>query len=133
MAHSLEARVPYLDHRFLEFCARLPAAQLLRGRVHKHVLKAIALKYLPADIVHRGKHGFVLPLSDWLAGRLAPEVDAHVLGDGLASRGLFRDGVLERLVGEHRSGRRNHAQRLWALIVLERWFARHAPTWRLAS
>ena len=133
MAHSLEARVPYLDHRFLEFCARLPAAQKLRGRVHKHVLKAIALKYLPADIVHRGKHGFVLPLSDWLAGRLAPEVDAHVLGDGLASRGLFRDGVLERLVGEHRSGRRNHAQRLWALIVLERWFARHAPTWRLAS
>lgn len=133
MAHSLEARVPYLDHRFLEFCARLPPTQKIRGRTHKHLLKEIALRYLPPETVHRGKHGFVLPLSDWLAGRLAPEVDLHVLGDGLARRGLFRPGMLERLVREHRSGRRHHAQRLWALIVLERWFSRHAPEWRLAA
>ncbi len=133
MAHSLEARVPYLDHEFVQFAMRLDPAHKIRGTTHKHVLKRVAERYLPRAVAHRPKQGFVLPLSDWLAGRLAGEVDARVLGTGLARRGLFRPGALERLVAEHRGGRRHHAQRLWALIVLERWFLRHAPEWRLAA
>ncbi|MCC6870221.1 MAG: asparagine synthase (glutamine-hydrolyzing) [Burkholderiales bacterium] len=131
MTHSLEARVPYLDHRFVEFCARLAPTQKIRGRDHKHVLKRVALRYLPRDIVRRGKQGFVMPLSEWLAGRLAGEVDDHLGARGLDHRGLFRDGALGALLAEHRSGRRNHAGRVWALLILERWFRRYAPSWSL--
>ena len=129
MSHSLEARVPYLDHRFVEFCARLEPAQKIRGNSHKHLLKRVAERYLPAEIVHRGKQGFVMPLSEWLAGRLEGELDRHLGPQGLERRGIFAAGALPRLLGEHRRGRRNHAGRLWALLILERWFARYAPDW----
>ncbi len=131
MTHSLEARVPYLDHRFVEFCARLEPAQKIRGTTHKSLLKRVARRYLPAEIVERGKQGFVMPLTEWLAGRLHGELDEHLGEGGLARRGLFRDGVLARLRSEHRRGRRNHAGRLWALLILERWFRRYLPDWTL--
>ncbi len=131
MTHSLEARVPYLDHRFVEFCARLSPDLKIQGSTHKHVLKCVAERYLPHEIVHRGKQGFVMPLSEWLAGRLAGQLDEHLGDGGLARRGLFRDGALARLLHEHRRGRRNHAGRLWALLILERWFRRYAPSWTL--
>ncbi|MCC7326971.1 MAG: asparagine synthase (glutamine-hydrolyzing) [Burkholderiales bacterium] len=132
MTHSLEARVPYLDHRFVEFCARLMPEQKIRGSAHKHILKRVAERYLPPEIVHRGKQGFVMPLTEWLAGRLHGELDAHLGTGGLARRGLFRAGALPRLLAEHRSARRNHAGRLWALLILERWFRRYAPEWSMA-
>ncbi len=131
MTHSLEARVPYLDHRFVELCARLAPSQKIREREHKHVLKRVAERYLPPDIVRRGKQGFVMPLSEWLAGRLASEVDEHLGPRGLERRGLFRAGALAALLAEHRSGRRNHAGRVWALLILERWFRRYAPSWSM--
>jgi asparagine synthase (glutamine-hydrolysing) len=133
MAHALEARVPYLDHRLVEFCARLRANLKIRGRTHKFLLKRVAARYLPAAVVERGKQGFVMPLSEWLTGRLAGELETHLLGDGLARRGIFRASELHRLLREHRSGRRRHAGRLWALLILERWFRRHAPEWRMAA
>ena len=132
MTHSLEARVPYLDHRFVEFCARLDPALKIRGTTHKHILKRVAERYLPHEIVHRGKQGFVMPLTEWLAGRLHGELDEHLGAGGLARRGLFRDGALARLLTEHRRGQRNHAGRLWALLILERWFRRYAPSWSLS-
>ncbi len=131
MTHSLEARVPYLDHRLVEFCARLEPAQKIRGTTHKSLLKRVARRYLPADIIDRGKQGFVMPLTEWIAGRLQGELDDHLGDAGLARRGLFGDGVLARLLAEHRRGRRNHAGRLWALLILERWFRRYAPGWTL--
>ena len=131
MTHSLEARVPYLDHRFVEFCARLDPALKIQGTTHKHLLKRVAQRYLPPEIIERGKQGFVMPLTEWLAGRLSGELDEHLSAGGLARRGLFRDGVLARLLGEHRRGKRNHAGRLWALLILERWFRRYAPSFSL--
>jgi asparagine synthase (glutamine-hydrolysing) len=133
MAHSLEARVPYLDHRLVEFCARLDGQLKIRGTTHKFLLKRLASRYLPPEIVGRAKQGFVMPLSEWLTGRLSGELESHLLGDGLARRGIFRATALHRLVVEHRSGRRRHAGRLWALLILERWFRRHAPDWRMAA
>ncbi|MEP7329004.1 MAG: asparagine synthase (glutamine-hydrolyzing) [Betaproteobacteria bacterium] len=129
MTHSLEARVPYLDHRFVEFCARLDPGQKIRGKTHKHILKRIAARYLPPEIVHRGKQGFVMPLSEWLAGRLQGDLDRQLGPHGLERRGIFAAGALPRLLGEHKNGRRNHAGRLWALLILERWFSRYAPDW----
>jgi asparagine synthase (glutamine-hydrolysing) len=131
MAYSLEARVPYLDHKFVEFVATLDPALKQRGRTTKYLLKRLAERYLPHEIVHRGKQGFVMPLSPWLEGGLKKHLD-HSLGpDGLARRGLFREGALARLVHDHRRQRSNHAGRLWTLAVLERWFSRHAPDFKV--
>jgi asparagine synthase (glutamine-hydrolysing) len=131
MAYSLEARVPYLDHRFVEFVATLDPQLKQRGTTTKYLLKKLAEKYLPHEIVHRGKQGFVMPLSPWIEGGLKKHVE-HALGaDGLAKRGLFRPHALTKLLNEHRANRSNHAGRLWALTVLELWFSRYAPDFRL--
>lgn len=131
MAHSLEARVPYLDHKFVEFVARLDPALKQKGGTRKYLLKKLAEKHLPHAIVHRPKQGFVMPLTDWLATGLKARVDASLGAQGLGRRGLFRAGALDRLLADHRAGRSNHAGRLWALTALEAWFARYAPDFRL--
>ena len=129
MAHSLEARVPYLDHRFFEFCARLDPGLKQRGRTGKFILKKLAEKYLPATTVHRGKHGFVPPLGEWFAGLLRPQVDEALSADGLGRRGLFQPAALERL---RNAARPTDVGRVWALLVLEKWFQRYAPDFALA-
>lgn len=131
MAHSLEARVPFLDHRFVEFVARLDPDLKVRGGERKYLLKKLAEKFLPHAIVHRPKQGFVMPLSEWLATGLRDRVERSLGPAGLGRRNLFRDGALARLLAEHRAGRRNHAGRLWALTVLEIWFERYAPDFAL--
>jgi len=131
MAYSLEARVPFLDHKFVEFVAKLDPKLKQKGDTRKYLLKKLAEKFLPHDIVHRRKQGFVMPLSEWLATGLKARVDQSL--DALDQRGLFRAGALARLAVDHRAGRRNHAGRLWALTVLEVWFERYAPGFRLAA
>lgn len=136
MAYSLEARVPYLDHRFVEFVARLEPELKQHGTTTKYVLKKLATRYLPEEIVYRNKQGFVMPLSSWLQSGLKPHVDAALgahgnSNTGLAKRGLFRPGALAKIQAEHASGRSNHAGRIWALTVLEQWFERYAPEFSL--
>lgn len=131
MAHSLEARVPYLDHQFVEFAARLDPALKQHGNTRKYLLKKLAERYLPHDIVHRGKQGFIMPLPQWLATGLKSELEHALSGKGLDKRGIFRAGELPRLLAEHQSGKKNHAFRMWALLVLERWFARYEPDFTL--
>ena len=131
MAYSLEARVPYLDHKFVEFVASLPAHFKQRDKVTKYLLKKLAVRYLPKDIVYRPKQGFVMPLSVWLAGDLKPHVDAALGPQGLQRRGLFRDGALAKLQADHALGRHNNAGRIWALTVLEQWFSHNLPTFSL--
>ena len=131
MAFSLEARVPYLDHEFYGWCARLDPSFKVRGNERKHLLKSLASRYLPRDIVHREKQGFMMPLERWLAHELKDDM-AHALGpQGLARRGLIRPEAIARLVAEHSAGRKNHAMRLWVLLILERWFARYEPDFEL--
>ena len=129
MAYSLEARVPYLDHHFFEFCARLDPRLKQRGRTGKYLLKKLAEKLLPAEIVHRPKQGFFPPLTEWFAGRLRQEAEGVLAR--LGKRGLFRGDALTSLAAEHYSGKRNHSNRLWALFVLEKWFQRYAAQFAL--
>ncbi|MEI6737910.1 MAG: asparagine synthase C-terminal domain-containing protein, partial [Pseudomonadota bacterium] len=131
MAYSLEARVPYLDHRFVEFTAKLNSNLKQRDKTTKFILKKLAVKYLPHEIVFRNKQGFVMPLSLWLEGDLKPHVDAALGTSGLMKRGLFRDGALKRLLAEHQAKRSNNAGRIWALAVLEQWFQRYEPGFSL--
>ncbi len=131
MAYSLEARVPYLDHKFIEFVAQLRPELKQHGKTTKYLLKKVAEKYLPRDIIYRNKQGFVMPLTQWLEGGLKPRMEHALSAGGLDRRGLFRRGALQRVLGEHRRGRSNHAGRLWALTVLELWFERYQPDFRL--
>lgn len=133
MANSLEARVPYLDHHFVQTCARLRPDLKQHGTVTKFILKKIAERYLPHDIVHRRKQGFVMPLSEWLGGELQPEVRAALSPQKLGRRNLIAPEALQRLLDQHYRGGRNHAGRLWALLVLERWFQRYAPDFVLEN
>jgi asparagine synthase (glutamine-hydrolysing) len=132
MAYSLEARVPFLNHKFVEFVAKLDPRLKQNGTTTKYLLKKLAEKYLPHEIVHRGKQGFVMPLSPWLEGGLKTRMEHAIGAGGLGKRGLFKEGALKRLLVQHRGGRSNHAGRLWALTVLELWFERHAPDFKLS-
>ena len=108
MAYSLEARVPYLDHEFFGWCARLDPSLKVAGDSGKLVLKRLAERYLPAEIVDRPKHGFMMPLRRWLAAELRADT-AEALGPaGLQRRGLIRPDAIARLLDEHGSGRKNH-------------------------
>ena len=131
MAYSLEARVPYLDHDFYGWCARLDPDLKVRGDARKFLLKELAGRYLPQDIGHRPKQGFMMPLERWLARELAPELAAALGPSGLARRGIVRPEAIRRLLAEHASGRKNHAMRLWVLLILERWFAQYEPEFAL--
>jgi len=130
MSISLEARVPYLDHRFVEFCARLRPEWKCRGATGKYLLKKVAERYLPHDVIHRRKQGFTLPLSEWIAGPLRDEV-TRGLREGLAPRGLLRADYLDALLDRQLSGRRNETGRIWSLLILEKWFERYAPDFKL--
>jgi asparagine synthase (glutamine-hydrolysing) len=132
MAYSLEARVPYLDYRLVEFAARLRPDMKIRNGQTKYLLKRVAERHLPREIVHRPKRGFVMPMRDWLNRELAGLVHATLGPGGLPGRGLLRPERIDRLVVEHRTGRANREFRLWTLMALELWFQRHAPDFRLA-
>ena len=131
MAYSLEARVPYLDHKFVEFVAQLDPALKQHGKTTKYLLKKLAEKYLPHNIIYRPKQGFVMPLTQWLEGGLKPRMEQALSASGLSKRGLFREGALLNVLREHRAGRSNHAGRLWALTVLELWFEKYSPEFEL--
>ena len=131
MAYSLEARVPYLDHKLVEFAARLPANMKLHGRDTKYLLKKVAERYLPHDIVYRGKQGFVMPLHEWLSGGLKTSLTDMLGEGGLAGRNIFRAGFLNKLQREQATPKQPHGGRLWMLMVLELWFRRYVPDFKL--
>jgi asparagine synthase (glutamine-hydrolysing) len=128
MAFSLEARVPYLDQDLVRWCARLdPRLKVSDAGVAKALLKRLAENYLPREIVYRSKQGFTMPLDRWITNELRPEISVALGPTGLQRRGLIRVPAIRRLCAEHFSGRKNHATRLWTLLVLERWFTRYQP------
>ena len=134
MAVSLEAREPLLDHRLLEFAARVPAALKLREGRGKYLLRKVLSRRIPRDVLERGKHGFEAPIGEWLRGPLAPMAGALLCDGRLRERGLFDDREVARLWADHRDGRADHRHRLWQLVMLELWFRQfidRAPAARL--
>jgi asparagine synthase (glutamine-hydrolysing) len=121
MASSLEARSPLLDHKVLEFAARLPARYKLRGSALKYLLKKAAGPLLPPETLSRRKMGFGVPVGDWLRGELRPLLEDVLLSPRALGRGYFRPEALRRLVREHQEGAQDHSFRLWALLWLEWW------------
>lgn len=121
MAHSLEVRAPLLDHRILEFAARLPSSLKMNGHEGKLPLRQLAVKRLPAEIHNLPKRGFSIPAAEWLRGPLRPLVEQSVSSDhGLLSETL-RPKVLRATWNEHLAGARDHSVFLWGLMMLGMW------------
>jgi asparagine synthase (glutamine-hydrolysing) len=121
MAHALEARVPLLDHLLVEFMAGVPSRLKLHGLTTKYLLRRAVRDRLPRSVLRGGKRGFNVPLPGWLAGDLRSFVGDTLAPARIAAGGLFRPGVVARLVDEHVGRRADHSRNLWALIVFEHW------------
>jgi asparagine synthase (glutamine-hydrolysing) len=120
MAVSLEAREPLLDHRLVEFAARLPARMRLRGGSGKWLMKRALRGRLPDEILGRRKMGFVTPVGAWFRGPLAAEAVAIAHGSALAETGWFDAAAIARLAEDHRRGRSDHGRLLWQLLMLDK-------------
>lgn len=121
MAHSLEARSPFLDHEFMEFAARLPASLKLSGTQRKHILKKMLHGVLPDTVLERRKMGFSVPLASWFRHELRPMAYDVLLAPRAIQRGYFQPEILTTWLTEHSTGRHDHAAVLWDLLVLELW------------
>ncbi len=119
MANSLELRVPFLDHRMVEFAARLPLNLKIRRRVNKYLLKRYLGPLLPAGIIHRAKKGFPVPKKAWFRGDLAGFARETLLQSGGAARQFFQKSELEYVLAAHQ--RRDCSDQIYALLVFNEW------------
>ncbi|MGH7410893.1 MAG: asparagine synthase (glutamine-hydrolyzing), partial [Candidatus Methylomirabilis sp.] len=121
MAASVESRVPFLDHEFVEHMAAIPARFKLRGWRTKAVLRAALRDVVPPAIVRRRKMGFPVPVARWFRGPFWPIAEEFVLGSRALGRGFFDGSAIRQLAEEHRRGEFDHSDRLWLLVNLEIW------------
>jgi len=121
MANSLEARVPMLDYRIVEFMASVPASLKIKGWWTKYLFKKTFKGSLPPSIYHRGKHGFGVPIGGWFKTNLKDFTSDILLEERTLQRGYFKKESVGKLLAEHQQGRYDHSHRIWALLMLELW------------
>jgi asparagine synthase (glutamine-hydrolysing) len=121
MAHSIESRVPLLDHPLVEFALGLPLRMKLRDNQRKYLLKRVASRFLPPALLTRKKQGFGVPLGVWFRGRLRGAFQDVLLSPRARQRGYFEPREIQRLLDEQLAGRRDHEFRLWQLLMFELW------------
>jgi len=119
MAHSLEVRVPILDHKLVEWISSLPPSLKLQGHEGKYIFKKSLEGYLPNDILYRDKMGFAVPLASWFRGPLRKRVYKALMGPTLANTGIFNQAFLKEMLDQHQSGRRDYSAPLWTLLMFE--------------
>jgi asparagine synthase (glutamine-hydrolysing) len=123
MAHGLEGRSPFLDHELMAFAASIPAAQKMPGTSTKALFKSVMAERLPKEILRQPKRGFGVPIEHWLRHELRDLAHDTLTSAAARARGLFRPEAVDRLLDEHMTGRRAHHDQIWALLMLELWFA----------
>ena len=123
MASSLETRVPFLDHRIVEFALATPLRFKIRSGRSKWLLRELLAKHLPVAMFNRPKQGFTLPLHSWLRGPLREWAEALLTPTNLAASGLLNAQSVRRTWGEHLSGRCNHQRAIWTILMLQAWLA----------
>ena len=121
MAHGLEIRCPYTDHKLIEFVAGLPWQYKLRGTETKYLLRTAAKPWLPKSVFRRSKMGLNPPMGMWLREHLRPALEEYLSAECVRRRGYFRTETIEELARDHLNGRRDNSLHLWALISFEAW------------
>jgi asparagine synthase (glutamine-hydrolysing) len=122
MAHSLENRSPLVDHRLVEFAARIPGNMKLKGMKLKHILRSVSTRYLPRELVYREKQGFGFPIALWLRNDLSHFLRNLFAESRFVEAGIFDPQTVKMLLEEHLSGQVDHNFRLWILLNLELWY-----------
>jgi asparagine synthase (glutamine-hydrolysing) len=125
MAHSLEARVPFLDPLVTGFALALPTRHKVRGLSKKRLLRKAAEPLVPARIAHGRKRGFSIPAAAWLSGELEPFARDTLAADVLRRQGFFRHESVRRLLDEHVAGKQDWSRQLWGLLTFTLWYERH--------
>jgi len=121
MAVSLEARAPFLDHKLIEYLAEVPTALKLKGLTLKYLLKKVAARFLPSEIITRQKQGFVVPIAAWFKNDLHAYLRDQLLDTTARQRGFFEPTRIERMILNHQQGKQDYSQELWALLMFELW------------
>ncbi|HBE81581.1 MAG TPA: asparagine synthase (glutamine-hydrolyzing) [Pyrinomonadaceae bacterium] len=124
MANSLEARSPFLDHKLIEFAASIPESIKMNRFETKSLLKKVAVRLVPKDVVYRKKMGFGVPIGKWFRSEMKNLVCDALLSSRSMRRGLVRPDVVTQYVKEHIDGKADHSFRIWTLLMLELWFQR---------
>lgn len=125
MAHSLEARVPYLDTVVTNLALALPTRHKVRGLSKKVLLRKAAEPLLPREVVHGKKRGFSIPAAAWLRGELEPFARETLSAENLRRQGFFEPQVVQRLLDDHVAGREDLSRQLWGLLAFTLWHERH--------
>jgi asparagine synthase (glutamine-hydrolysing) len=126
-------RCPLLDHHVIEFAFRLPTEIKMPKLQAKHLLRQIAERRLPSELLTRPKHGFTAPVNEWIRTDYAERFAADVFADGAAVQTFVDMGTVRRWFDEHRRGQQRWGYALWAVWMLERWHNVHREQRRLAS
>lgn len=121
MAASLEARVPLLDHKLIEFVTQIPAELKLKNFETKYIFKKALEGIVPREILYRPKQGFGVPIQEWINKQLRARIRETLLDAKTLERGYFEKSYVETLLSEHSKGRRDHSHALWLLLMLELW------------
>lgn len=124
MANSLEARSPFLDHKVIEFAASLPENLKMRRFQTKYMLKKIAARLVPKEVIYRKKMGFGVPIGKWFRGEMKEFVREILLSDKAAKRGITDPKVVKRYIDHHNDAILDHTYQIWGLLMLELWFQR---------
>ena len=122
MAHSLEVRVPFLAHTFVDFAATVPVSMKLRGATGKYVLRKAVEPWLPPGILDRPKQGFAVPLARWVRGDFGRYAEELWRDSNADAAGALRPEAVAALFAEHRSGRADRSQMLFALAMFALWW-----------
>jgi asparagine synthase (glutamine-hydrolysing) len=125
MAVSLEARVPLLDHKLVEYAYTLPGSWKVHGLTTKWLFKKTVERLLPKDNIYKKKEGFSIPIKHWLMKELKELLLDTLSEERIREGGLFEYAAVRRMIGRHLQGRENHSHELWSLLVFELWRARY--------
>jgi asparagine synthase (glutamine-hydrolysing) len=125
MAVSLETRVPFLDHRVVEFAWRIPFAYKVRGGTTKWVLRQVLHRHVPQELIDRPKMGFGIPLNEWLRGPLRDWAEALLDQRRLSEEGYLRPEPIRRTWGAHLSGRVDMQYQLWGVLMFQSWLEQY--------
>ena len=122
MGVSLETRMPFLDHRVVEFAWRLPVSMKIHNGQGKRILRKLLYKYVPRELVEKPKMGFAVPIDAWLRGPLRDWAEDLLDGNRLRREGFFKPGPVRSKWQEHLAGRRNWQYHLWDVLMFQAWY-----------
>lgn len=125
MHHSLELRVPFVDHELVEFCATIPASMKIRFFKKKYLLRKIARPYLPAEVINHRKQGFASPMASWLRNDLKGYSLDLLSASNLRKHSFFNGDYVQKVLEDHMARRESHDKLIFSLIVFQKWFQRY--------